>query len=144
MQSFCKYIISSKNIWIFYLCLNFINPRQLQFGSVYSWVFPIESVIFILLYLWAKYKPIWLDFTLKILSFSGYYLRQFFCKNFAQVVGTKTHCIEIKIQLYRLIFHPQVEENKCDYFSCEIHLVQNQEKNVNLFQQKLLMEEITY
>ena len=58
----------------------------------------IKCVIFIPLYPWAKYETIWLDFTLKIVSFSAYYLHIIiFCKNAPWVVGFKTHCFEIKI-----------------------------------------------
>ena len=53
---------------------------------------------FILLYLWAKYEPVWLNFTLKIVSFSAYFLRHIFAKNLAGEVGTKTKYLKSKTQ----------------------------------------------
>ena len=65
----------------------------------------------------------------------------FSLKNDAQVVGTKIHCFENIIQLYRPIFWPQVEKNKYDiFFFSLIFLVQNQEKKVYICQKKLLTE----
>ena len=46
------------------------------------------------------------------------------------VVGTKSHCLDSKIQPYGLIFRPQVEENKCDnlFFLYNLFRCLNQEK----------------
>ena len=48
-------------------------------------------------------------FVLNKTGFRAYFSRQFFGKIFTRVVGTKIHCFESKIQLYRPIFRPQVE-----------------------------------
>ena len=60
----------------------------------------------LLLYLWAKYEPIWLNFTVKTLIFSK--LKIAYCSS--KSVGTDNHCFACKILPYWLIFCPQVEE----------------------------------
>ena len=52
-----------------------------------------EYVSLLLLYLWAKYEPIWLDFTVKTLIFSN--LKIVCCSS--KSVGTNNHCFASKI-----------------------------------------------
>ena len=80
------------------------------------------------------------------MGFKAYYSWRIFAKNnYVQVVGTKTHYFESKIQPYGLIFCPRVERNEYDtIFFWEIRfVVQKQETKVYFCQQKLLTEEIT-
>ena len=57
-------------------------------------------------HLWAKYEPIWLDFSVKTLIFSK--LKIVYCSS--KSVGTKNHCFASKIKPYGLIFCPEVKE----------------------------------
>ena len=52
--------------------------------------------------MWANYDPIWLDFTIKKVSFSAYFWCQILSKSVAQEEGTKTHNFETKIEIHGL------------------------------------------
>ena len=65
-----------------------------------------EYVTLFLLYLWAKYEPIWPNLTGKTVIFSAYgFLTAIYYFQF-----TKNLCFDSRIQSYGLIFRPHVME----------------------------------
>ena len=80
--------------------------------SIFSWFWKTKLIIlykeyatFFLLYLWAKYEPIWPEFTVQTVIF----VLVFLCVN---KHGTTNYCFDSKIWPYWLIFRPQVKENE--------------------------------
>ena len=68
-----------------------------------------EYVTLLLLYLWATYEPIRLNFTGKTVIFCVYW---FWTAIYYFQLAKKNQCFDSKIQLYGLVFSPQVEKKK--------------------------------
>ena len=84
--------------YFFFSVSDVLLTKMLIFLLILNIIFFLQEtkyVSLLLLYLWAKYEPILLDFTVKTLIFSK--LKLVYCSS--KLVGTKNHCFASKINL---------------------------------------------